>query len=109
MDNTVALAALTLAGTIAAGFFAMVGAQNKIHAKLSDSIDKMTKSNEKIATETKNVADATEKASDEARDRNGHLAELVVQQGERIMSGTTVKQQNVEHLHVENETVEKKA
>lgn len=56
-NNTVALAAIALAGTITTGFFALL-------SKLSRSIDKMTLSNDKIA--------------DEAKKRNGHLEDLVI-------------------------------
>lgn len=65
MDSTVALAALALATTVVAGMF-------KLLSKLSQSIDANTKSNKKIA-------EATERGSREAKQRNGHLAELVVQ------------------------------
>lgn len=57
MDNTVALAAIALATTITTGFFALMG-------KLSKSMDRLTDSNTRIA--------------DEAKQRNGHLAELVI-------------------------------
>lgn len=65
MDNTVALAALTLAGTIAGGFFTLVNKQNKTHEKLATTMDR--------------VALATEKSADEAKERNGHLAELIIE------------------------------
>jgi len=77
MDNAVALAALALTGTIATGFFAVINKQNKIHEKVADSMNRVAKSNDKIA-------EATRQGNKEAKERNGHLAELVIQQGENI-------------------------
>ena len=69
MDNAVALAAITLAGTITAGFF-------KLLNKLTKSIDNLVASNKEIAR-------ATKKGADEAKERNGHLAELIIQHGSK--------------------------
>jgi hypothetical protein len=67
------------------------------------AIDKMT-----AATEL--VAAATEKGSKEAKERNGHLAELVIQSQEttkkladrNFKASQTVRQQHVEHQHISN-------
>lgn len=56
-DNSIPLATIALSGTICTGFFALLG-------KLSKSMDRLTDSNTRIA--------------DEAKQRNGHLAELVI-------------------------------
>ena len=65
MDNAVALSAIALAGTITAGFFAMVNKLNKTHDKLAKAMER--------------VAKATEKTAKEAKERNGQLGELVLQ------------------------------
>ena len=65
MDNAVALSAIALAGTICAGFFAMVNKLNKTHDKLAKAMER--------------VAKATEKTAKEAKERNGQLGELVLQ------------------------------
>lgn len=101
MDNAVALAALTLAGTLAAGFF-------KLLNKLTHSIDENTKSNRKIAEKLELVAKATTKGNQEAKSRNGHLAELVIQQGESIRAlADSAADRIIETVqHIEKQSVE---
>lgn len=74
-SNAVANASLTLAGTIAGGFFALVNKQNQTHAKLAIAIDKMAQSSKEVAT-------ATKKSASEAELRNGRLGDLVSQGNE---------------------------
>lgn len=100
MDSAVALAAIGLASTTIVGLF-------KLLNKLSKSLDALTKSNEKIAK-------ATEKGSQEAKQRNGHLAELVVKSTETLQTvadNSTEKVidavQNIKEQKVEHQTVEK--
>lgn len=112
MDNNgVAIAAIALTGTVATGFFALIRQQNKVHDHLANSMDKVAKSNDKIAR-------ATEVGNQQSEKRNGHLGELIVQQGEQMRTladGATttvleavqnVSHQNVEHMHVKQEVVE---
>lgn len=102
MDNVVAVAALTLAGTIATGFFAIINQQNKTHAKLSQSMDKVAASNQAIAKETR-------RGNEEAKQRNGHLAELTIQSGEQMLEAIqSLKKQNVKEQTVEHQTVKSK-
>lgn len=69
---------------------------------LSKSIDKMAASSEKVAK-------ATDKSAKEAEKRNGHLADITVQQADRIAQIVThIKEQHVVNQHVETETVNKK-
>lgn len=63
--TTVALAAIGLAGSICAGFFALVKMQDKTH--------------QKIAVGLNDLAEATTQGNKEAKERNGHLAELVIE------------------------------
>lgn len=88
-DNTVALAAIALAGTLAAGFF-------KLLNKLSKSIDSNTRAHEQVAIEIK-------KGNQEAKERNGHLGELV----EDSKKATLVAIQNIPQQHVEHQHVDK--
>lgn len=79
MDNaTVALAAIALVGTVLTvvvrPLFGLLKQQNRTHIKLSDSIDKNTKSNQEVLTFMKNL--------------NGKLAKATIQ---------TVNEQHVEH------------
>lgn len=111
-EAPVALAALALTGTIATGFFALIRQQNKVHEKVASSMDKVAQSNEKIA-------EATIKGSQEAKERNGHLAELVLQQGEQTISIAhdatdkiievvqNIKEQHIEHSHIAEQTIDK--
>lgn len=71
-NTAVSLAALTLASAVVAGLF-------KLLNNLTKSLDANTKSNKDIAKKTERVANATEKGNKEAKERNGHLAELVIQ------------------------------
>lgn len=101
MDNTVALTALTLAGTITAGFFALLTKQNKTHEKLVDAMDRVAKSNQAIAKEAK-------KGNVEAKERNGHLAELTIQSGEQMLEAIqTIREQHVDHQTVVKQEVSK--
>lgn len=74
-NSSVALAAIGLAGSICAGFFAMVSKQNKIHAQIGSALD--------------NLAKATRQGNKEAKERNGHLAELVIETSKGIAEHLT--------------------
>lgn len=102
MTDALAIAIVTSIAGVIAGFFKLIDNQNKLHEKLAISIDKMAASSDKVAK-------ATTKGNREAEKRNGHLAEISVQQGDRIANLlTNIKEQRVEHQHVEKETVETK-
>lgn len=119
-DNSVAIAAIALTGTIATGFFALIRQQNKVHEKVATSMDNVANSNRAIAKEAGLSRKVQEKGFNEAKERNGHLAELIIQQGEQtkaLADGATesilgavqnIKEQHVEHQHVDRETVGKK-
>ena len=108
MENTVALAAIGLAGTICAGFFASQKAQNKIHGKISDGLERLAK--------------AHERGNRESAERNGHLgqqnekiAEMILQQGladKVALSGAVDKItsiiQHVDEQKVEHQVVRSK-
>lgn len=97
----VAIAAITLTGAVAAGFFKLVHDQNKTHARLAKAIDKMadpkTNGNERIAK-------ATELAAMQSEKRNGHLGELIVDSKNQILTSI----QHVDKQEVENQTIKNK-
>lgn len=106
MDNAVAIAALTLTGTIATGFFALMRQQNRTHEKLSSSLDKVADTNKNIAEETRKVADATIRSADESKQRNGHIAELIIESRDGIIDKVqNVHEQKVEEQVVEHQTI----
>lgn len=96
-DNSVALAAIALAGTLAAGFF-------KLLNKLSKSMDRNTRAHEVVAKTNKEIAKAVNKQSAESAERNGHLAELIIESKEQIIS----THQHVDKQEVEHQTVKGK-
>jgi hypothetical protein len=81
VDTAVFLALLTFCGAIVAGFF-------KLMDKLSTALDANTASNQRIA--------------DEAKERNGHLAEITVQSRDQILD----KIQNIGEQHVKKQVVD---
>lgn len=102
MNESAIIAIVTAIAGVIAGFFKLIDNQNKLHEKLSSSIDDM-------AEASRAVAEATKQGASEAKERNGHLAEITVQQGDRIEKLVmNVREQHVEHQHVEHETVKDK-
>jgi hypothetical protein len=109
MNESAIIAIVGAIAGVIAGFFKLIDKQNKLHEKLSLSIDRMAMSGDRQAEKMGEVARATTKAALEAEQRNGHLAEITIQQGDRIEQLVmNVKEQHVEHQHVERETVEDK-
>lgn len=95
MDNAVALASIGLVGTLLA----------VVVKPLFTLLRENTKATNALVEETK-------KGNREAKQRNGHLAELVIQQGEQtkmIAEASTEKviaaMQHVEHQKVEHQIV----
>lgn len=98
--------------TVVTGFFAIAKvmlsqasgdreADRKERAQLALAIKDMAKSSAR-------VADATVKGAAEARERNGHLADMVKEAKEQTINAISiVKEQHVEHQHVQTEKVEK--
>lgn len=75
-EQAVSLAALTLAGTIAGGFFTLVNKQNKTHEKIANAVEALTISSNKETEALVEVAKATKQSAKEAQDRNGHLGKI---------------------------------
>lgn len=52
------------------------------------------------------VAKATEQAAREAKERNGHLAELTIQSKKDTMKAFAVLENNVKNQHIDNQLVD---
>lgn len=107
MSDQAFLALVGLFGTITAGLFKLINDQNKLHARIAEGLTGLTKASERGAK-------AAERAALEAEKRNGHLAEITVQQADRIIQHMKevqeqhVKLQAVDEQVVEHETVKKR-
>lgn len=94
------------------GFFKMIANQNRGQEKLTRAIDALSKNSNKNALAQKQTAEATIKGNKEAEKRNGHLAELILQNSKqteviaqkatsKIMNAfQNVSEQVVEHQHI---------
>lgn len=108
-DVTVPLAAIGLVGTILAfvvtPLFSLLKANNK-------ALDNLAKSSENVAKATAKGHEMTtkelRKGNDEAKQRNGHLAELVIQTGDNTVEALkSVKEQKIQEQKVEHQIVKK--
>jgi hypothetical protein len=118
-DGSVALAVVGLTGTICAGFFTMINKQNKTHDKIAKAVDNLAEQSRKVVVSNQDIARATRQGSREAKERNGHLADMVIQQGEMIKevadNATTniilgvseVNEQHIKKQHVDESVVDK--
>ena len=79
------------------------------------AIKAMASSSDHVASTNKDIANAVTKQAKESAERNGHLGELIVQQGEQTKQiadaavkkiVSTVGVQNVKHQHVHDSVVE---
>lgn len=108
-SNTVAIAAISLAGAIVAGFFALVARQDKTHQRIAAALDHNTKSQADIAKETKGMKQELAKGNDEAEARNGHLADLVISGHKQIAEALEhIGNQSVDEQVVNHQTIKKK-
>lgn len=112
MDSAVLVAAIGVFSLTIAGLFKLIGDQNKSHEKMADAFEKMAESN-------KDIAIATNRGADEAKERNGHLGEQNLQIVELIKDTRedlkehidNIKEQHVgkqivDEMSVKYETVE---
>lgn len=93
------------------GFTALVGVflkfvnnMNKAQAKRDDLFAKSLNQNTQAM---KSVAAATTKAATEAEKRNGHLAELAIENKESTLAAISLIQKNVRSQHVDTQVVDK--
>lgn len=118
-NQTVAIAAISLTGAICAGFFKLVSAQNKTHERIAKAVDNLAKQSGKIVSSNREIAQATKQSANEAQERNGHLADLVIQQGkmtqqvtakaiEEIIKGVSEVNKQKVHTQVVDKAVIKK-
>lgn len=113
MDNLPELGTLLMAvfgalGTILIGFYRYAQSRERDFEKSRALAAKeYSKSTKALTTSLNRVARATERAADEAKMRNGHLAELQLQGHQMIQEVIfNVKNQSVEHQTIKNSIVE---
>jgi len=77
-------------------------AERKERINFASALTALTKSSER-------VAEATERAASEAKERNGHLAELAIENNKATLEaiGKIKLASHVKEQHVENQTVDK--
>jgi len=83
-------------------------ANREERARFAQAVEKMANGMEKVADTNKDIAIATKRGADEAKARNGHLAEISMQNKDQIIDAVhglvidkqTVHNQVVEHEHV---------
>lgn len=101
---------ITILGGMLVGFYALV----KFILGQQATIQELDRKERMALTEAfTRVAKATEKAAEEAKDRNGHLAEMELQSQQmfqtladrNLHAITTIKNQKVVHQTVEHEQV----
>ena len=128
MENLAGLATLLTAVfgsllTILLGFYKYAQAREKEFEKSREMAAKeyakstriIAKSFNKVSSSLDRVAKASERGADEAKQRNGHLAELqlqghaMIQEAISTIQNQTVEHQTVKQSTVENETIKKKA
>lgn len=102
-SNAVSLATIALVGTILA----------IVVKPLFTLLKENTRAQKKTATAIESLVTETKKGNHEAKQRNGHLAELTIQSKEQIIDSVTkinvqhVSQQTVHTSTVQDETVER--
>jgi gas vesicle protein len=85
------------------GFYKYAQAREKdFEASRTIAAESYDKSTQKLSKALERVARASERAADEAKDRNGHLAELIIQAQENIIN-QNVKKQTVKHQTINKE------
>lgn len=88
-----------LVGAVVTPLFGLLKQQDKTHRALEKAMNQMAKSNKEIANETR-------QGNREAKERNGHLAELVIKTSENTVDALkAVKNQHVDKQVVDKQTV----
>lgn len=90
MENAVALAAIGLVGTILA----------VVVKPLFTLLRENTKATNALVNETK-------KGNSEAKQRNGHLAELVIDSKKATIDAITISEQHIEHQDIAVQEIHK--
>ena len=93
-DSAVALALIAILGTVVTALFKLLNANTKATADNTLAL--------------KDIATETAKGAREAKQRNGHLAELTIQSKTETLSAIAfIKQQHVDHQTVDHQTIKK--
>jgi hypothetical protein len=90
-------------GGLLVGFYKYAQAREKdFELSRSMAAKEYDKSTQRLTKALERVAVASERAADEAKDRNGHLAELIIQAQENILN-QSVQEQIVSHQTINKE------
>lgn len=104
MNDASTLALIGILGTTVGGLFKLLSANTKATDKLASTMTHVAVSMKEVAKSNKRIATESEK-------RNGHLAEISVENKDQILKaihGLTIDKQTVHHQTVEHETVNNK-
>jgi hypothetical protein len=111
METGVDTMTLTVFAGMLAGFFGiakvMLNQASKDREADREERKALTEAVSKMAENSGRQAEATERQAREAEKRNGHLAEITVQQADRIMQGIEhISRQSVDHQVVKHQEVQ---
>lgn len=101
MNDASTLALIGILGTTVGGLFKLLNDNTKATDKLSGAMSHVAISMGEVAKSNKRIATESEK-------RNGHLAEISVENKDQILkaiNGLTIDKQTVHHQVVEHEQV----
>lgn len=106
--STVLVAVIAALGGLLFGFYKFATDQMKEARKeRAEERKEFSKVLDRVADSSAAVAAATTRSADEAKQRNGHLAELVTASNAKLMEGLReIKNQKVSEQIVEHQTVE---
>jgi hypothetical protein len=115
MQSTELLQVLAVIGGMLAGFYGVFKIMNAT-AEKDRNADRAERAAfiqalSNVASTNKEIAVATKRGADEAKERNGHLAEISQQNKEQIIEavhGLIIDKQTVHNQFVENEQVNHK-
>lgn len=84
-------------------------ANREERTKFAEAVERMALGMEKVADTNRDIATATKRGADEAKERNGHLAELTIQsKNDTLKAIKHLTTQHVDNQVVNNEFVNNK-
>lgn len=114
-DNGELIGIFAAFGGLLVGFYAFATKQMRdARDERKDERDTFNKTLDKVARASEHVAEATSRAADEAKQRNGHLADLVIEQREHMkfianQTSNTILDgvQHIQEQHIEKQRIDK--
>jgi hypothetical protein len=89
-NNAVTLALVAIVGTVITGMFKLLNNNTKAQNATANALLEVASSNKKIADEATLSRKVQEKGFGEAKQRNGHLAEIQITGNKAIMDGLAI-------------------